>query len=195
MQTSARFLLVVGLGLGLPVSAAGRDACQLLTSAEITEVTGLPVSRMERGTDGCQWFTDEAAREKQTDATRNATLKKMSQGEPKSFEESQQNVENVFKNLGMPVQARGPLVSLSVNWKNGAEAEQGIKGGMAAAGGGTPGGRLEPVAGLGDRAYFGPVGSFLYVRKGPALVSFDLRSFPGTRDQAVTLARKVVSKI
>lgn len=59
-------------------------------------------------------------------------------------QESQANVENLFKNLGMPVQARGPLFSLEVDWKNGAEAEEGIKRGMAAAGRGTPGGKLEP---------------------------------------------------
>ncbi len=198
METSERVTLVVGVALGFAAGAAesgGRDVCGLLTAAEITQVTGLPVARTERGTDSCQWFADEAAQQKKTGDTRNATLKKMSQGEPATFQESQANVENFLKNMGMPVQIRSPLVSLEVDWKNGAQAEQSIKSGMAAAGGGTPGGKLEPVAGLGDRAYFGPVGAFLYVRKGPSLVSFDLRTFSGTREQAVALARMVVSRI
>ena len=77
MESSERLLLVVGAALGFAASAAesgGRDVCGLLTTAEITQLTGLPVPRMERGTDGCQWFADAAAQRKQTGDTRKATL-------------------------------------------------------------------------------------------------------------------------
>ena len=54
------------------------------------------------------------------------------------------------------------------------------------------GGRLEPIEGLGDHAYAGPMGAFFYVRKGPALISF---GGIGTREQTLALARRIVPKI
>jgi hypothetical protein len=87
-----------------------------------------------------------------------------------------------------------PLFAASIQ-SDADQAEAILKGTYAVIGGGAPGGKLEPVEGLGDRAYMGPVGSFLYVRKGPVLLNLDLRTFPGTREQAITLARRMVARL
>ena len=56
------------------------------------------------------------------------------------------------------------------------------------------GGKLEPIEGLGDRAYMGPAGSLLYARKGNAWLELDLRGFPGSREQAIQIARRLIAK-
>jgi hypothetical protein len=68
-----------------------------------------------------------------------------------------------------------------------------FKTSVAVAGGGLPGGRLEPIDGLGDRAYAGPAGAFYCVRKGSMFITFGFST--GTREQAIALAQKIVSRI
>jgi len=62
-------------------------------------------------------------------------------------------------------------------------------------GAGVPGGKLEPVEGLGDHAYMGPMGSLLYARKGAVWLELDLRTFPGSREQAIQIAERLLSKM
>jgi hypothetical protein len=68
-----------------------------------------------------------------------------------------------------------------------------LKGTVAITGGGLKGGSLEPIEGVGDRAFMGAMGAIFYARKGQALIQFGLGL--GDRDQAIALARLVVSRI
>ena len=89
----------------------------------------------------------------------------------------------------------GPRFVVSVQSENADQAEAIVKGTVAVVGAGAPGGKLEAIEGLGDRAYWGPVGSFLLVRKGPVLLNLGLQSFSGSREQAIALARRMVSRL
>ena len=86
-----------------------------------------------------------------------------------------------------------PLFAATVHWDGGDQGEAMLKGTVAVNSGGQPGGTLEPIEGLGDRAFIGAMGMLFYVRKGPTLVLFGAMGI--TRDQEIALARKFVSKI
>jgi hypothetical protein len=176
-------------------SAPARDVCALLPAAEVTELTTIPVELAEKTADGCKWFATAAAQREKGTATVTGTLEKMSKQEPATAEESARNVESVMKGLIGAVGAGGPFLVAAVQAENADQAEATLKATVAVVGAGLPGGKLEPVEGLGDRAYAGPGGSFLYVRKGPALVTLDLRQFFGTREQAIAVAKRLLSRI
>ena len=68
-----------------------------------------------------------------------------------------------------------------------------LQGAIGGIGGGLPGGRLEPIEGLGDRTFMGAMGALFYAREGPALITFGLGV--GSREQAIALARLIGSRI
>lgn len=172
-----------------------RDVCALLSAAEATEITGLPIERVEKTTDGCAWYANAAAQREKGTASVAGTFEKMSKQEPATAEEGVKNVESMFKGMIGAVGPARPLFAVSVQSENADQAEAILKGTIAAVGGGAPGGKLEAVEGLGDRAYWGPVGSFLVVRKGPVLLNLGLQTFSGSREQALALARRMVSRL
>jgi hypothetical protein len=174
---------------------SARDVCALLPAAEVTELTSIPIERAEKTADGCKWYATAAAQREKGTATVTGTLEKMTRQEPATAEEGARNVEAVMKGLIGAVGAGGPFLVAAVQSENADQAEATLKGTVAVVGAGLPGGKLEAVEGLGDRAYLGPGGSFLYVRKGPALVTLDLRQFFGTREQAIALAKRLLSRI
>ncbi len=171
------------------------DACALLSAAEATEITGIPIERVERTTDGCAWYANAAAQREKSTASASGTFEKMSKQEPATAEEAMRNVETMFKGFVGAAATSGPLFAVTVQSENADQAEAILKGTVAVVGAGTPGGKLEPVEGLGDRAYWGPVSSFLLVRKGPVLLNLGLSSFSGSREQAIALARRMVSRL
>lgn len=63
---------------------------------------------------------------------------------------------------------------------------------MAVGGGGASAGGLEPIDGLGDRAFMGAMGAIFYVRKGATLITFGSTA---TREQTIALARRIVPRI
>jgi hypothetical protein len=160
-----------------------------------TEITGIPIERVERTTDGCAWYANAAAQREKSTASASGTFEKMSKQEPATAEEAMRNVETMFKGFVGAASPSGPLFAVTVQSENADQAEAILKGTVAVVGAGTPGGKLEPVAGLGDRAYWGPVSSFLLVRKGPVLLNLGLSSFSGSREQAIALARRMVSRL
>ena len=172
-----------------------RDACALLSAAEATEITGLPIERVEKTTDGCAWYANAAAQREKGTASVAGTFEKMSKQEPASAEEGMRSVESMLKGMIGAAGPSGPLFAVSVQSENADQAEAILKGTVAVVGAGTPAAKLEPVEGLGDRAYWGPVGSFLLVRKGPVLFNLGLQTFSGTREQALALARRMVSRL
>jgi len=178
----------------LPQTRGSRpDVCSLLTSSEIADVTGLAIDRIEKKPDGCAWYANPAAMQQKGADTVRSTFETLNKQEPKSESEGLQSMEGMLKGLTGAASPNRPLFAVTVQWDHADEAEMTLKGTVGAIGGGMPGGRFEPIEGLGDRAYAGPAGSFYYVRKGPALVTFGLGV--GTRDQAVALARRVVSRL
>src|SRR5262249_32675341 len=113
--------------------------------------------------------------------------------EPKTADEGVRSMENMLKGLTGAAAPNRPFFGVTVEWERGAEAEATMKGTIAAVGGGMPGGKLEPVEGLGDRASWGQAGMFLYVRKGSAFLTVGMNA--GTREQAIELAKIIVPRL
>jgi hypothetical protein len=179
-----------------PTSARpARDVCALLPIQEAAEITSLPIERVEKVPGGCAWYASAAARRDKGVADAAGTIQKLTKQEPASADEGARDMETILKGLVGAASPAGPLFAVSVQSEGADQAEAVVKGTIAVVGGGQPGGSLEPVAGLGDRAYFGPAGSFLYVRTGPAWMEMDLRAFSGTREQALALARRLVARL
>jgi hypothetical protein len=171
----------------------GRDVCALLAAKDVTEITGVPIERTEKTPDGCEWYGNAAAQQQQGANTARATFEKLTKEEPKSAAEGVRTMENLMKGLGGAIAPTEPLFAATVHWDAGDQGEMMLKGTVAVNGGGQPGGGLEPIEGLGDRAFIGAMGMLFYVRKGPTLVLFGAMGI--TRDQEIALARKFVSKL
>jgi hypothetical protein len=80
-----------------------------------------------------------------------------------------------------------------VTWQGGAMAMKfagmafkGVSGGAAA---------FQPVAGIGDEAYVGPMGSTLMFRKGDVMVNLDLRMVGNNVDAAKVIAQKIAARL
>ena len=171
---------------------AAVDVCALLPAADVTEIMGLPIDRVEKKPDGCEWYANASAhRQKGVDTVR-GTFAKLSKEEPKSAEEGVRSMQNMLKGMTSAAAPDKPVFAVAIEWKDADQAEATIKTTIGVLSGGAPGGRLEPIGGLGDRAYAGPADVVFYVRKGAAFLTFGSL---GTRDQAIALMRRVVQRI
>lgn len=56
-------------------------------------------------------------------------------------------------------------------------------------------GSFQPVAGIGDEAYVGPMGSTLMFRESDVMVNMDLRVVGNNVDAAKVITRKIVSRL
>jgi hypothetical protein len=175
-------------------ATSSRDVCALISNAELARVTGFPIERTEKTSDGCRWFANAAARQQRGQDEIRSTFEKMATQEPSSFQDGLRSMEGLIKGAG-GLASSGLLFTATVQWTGADEAEATLQTTTAVLGAGLPGGQLEPVQGLGDRAFMGPMGSLLYVRKGAAWLELDLRTFPGSREQALQIARRLLSKI
>ncbi len=173
-------------------AARVRDVCALLSAQDVREITGVPIERVEKKVNGCEWYASAAAQQQQGRETARGTLHGLMKQEPKSAQDTVQTMENLVKGVAGAAAPDKPLFAASVDWENGDRAEVLLKGTVEANSPGVAGG-LEPVADVGDRAFIGAMGMLFYARKGPALVTFG--SMGITRDQEIALARKVVSKM
>ena len=113
--------------------------------------------------------------------------------EPKSANDAARTMENLVKGLGGAIAPNKPVFAATVRWENADQAEMMLKGTIAVNAAGQPGGGLEPIEGVGDRAFIGAMGTVFYVRKGAALIQFGAMGI--TREQEIALARKLVSKL
>jgi len=186
-----------GARAGTPPAQAAvhdRDVCALLSAQEVGEIAGVPIERLEKKPNGCEWYANADAQQRQGTATARATLDGLMKQEPKSADDTVKTMENLLKGLGGAAAPGKPLFAATVHWDDGDAAEVMMKGTVAANGGGAmPGGGLEPVPGVGDRAFIGAMGALFYARKGDALVLFGAMGI--TRDQEIALARRLISKI
>src|SRR3989304_5302659 len=105
-----------------------RDACALLSAAEATEITGLPIERVEKTTDGCAWYANAAAQREKGTASVAGTFEKMSKQEPASAEEGMRSVESMLKGMIGAAGPSGPLFAVSVQSENADQAEAILKG-------------------------------------------------------------------
>jgi hypothetical protein len=174
-------------------AADARDVCAFLAAKDVTEITGVQVERAEKTPNGCEWYASAAAQQQKGADTARTTFDKLTKEEPKSAADGVKTMENLLKGLGGAAAPTKPLFAATVHWTDGDQAETMLKGTVAVNGGGQPGGGLEPIEGLGDRAFIGAMGMLFYVRKGPALILFGAMGI--TRDQEIALARKFVSKL
>lgn len=174
-------------------SRSTTDLCALLSVKEMSDVTGLPIERAEKKDNGCEWFANASARQQQSADTVRSTFQQLTKQEPKSAQEGVRAMESMLTGMRGAVAPDKAVFAVTAQFENGDEGEAVMKGTVAVAGGGAPGGQLEPVEGLGDRAYWGPMGTFLLVRKGPAVLMFG--STLASREQAVALARRLVERI
>ena len=111
--------------------------------------------------------------------------------EPKSAQDGVKTMENLMKGLGGAVAPNKPLFAVLVQRENADAAEAMLKT-TVAVNGGSAGGGLEPIEGLGDRAFIGAMGAIFYVRKGNTLITLGSMT---TREQAIALARRIVPRI
>ena len=173
--------------------AAERDLCALVTIKEASDLAGLPIDRAEKKPNGCEWYANASARQQQgADAVRGA-FQQLTKQEPKNAQEGVRAMESMLSGMRGAASPATAVFGVTAQWENGDQGEAMMKGTVAVNSGGAPGGQLEPVEGLGDRAYWGPMGSFLLVRKGPAVLMFG--SALGSRDRAVAIARLIVQRI
>jgi hypothetical protein len=174
------------------VAAEAQDLCALLSAKEIEEIAGVPLERAEKKPNGCDWYANAAAQQQKGADTARGTLASLMKGEPKSAQDGVKSMENLLKGIGGAVAPDKPLFAVIVQRENADQGEMMLKGTVAINGGGAPGGGLEPVEGLGDRAFIGAMGALFYVRKGPALITL---GGMGTREQTIALARRIVPRI
>jgi hypothetical protein len=173
-------------------SASERDLCVLLSAKEIEEIAGVPIERSEKKPNGCEWFANAAAQQQKGAETARNTLAKLNKEEPKSAQELVGSMQNLLKGAGGAVAPDKPLFAVSVQRENADQAEALFKTTVAMGGGGAAGGGLEPIEGLGDRAFIGAMGAIFYVRKGATLITFGSMA---TRENTIALARRIVPRI
>lgn len=170
-----------------------RDLCALLAPKELTEITGVEIERAEKTPNGCEWYANAAAQQQKSADNARTTLKKLTGQEPKSATEGVRMFEDLLKGVGGAAAPTKPIFAATVHWNAGDGAETMLKGTVAANSAGLPNGGLEPIEGLGDRAFIGAMGMLFYVRKGSTLVLFGAMGI--TREQEIALARKFVSRL
>jgi len=172
--------------------AQAPDVCALLSAKEIEEIAGVPIDRAEKKPNGCDWYANAAAQQQKGADTARGTLASLMKEEPKSAQELVGSMQNLLKGAAGAVAPDKPLFAVLVQRENADAAEAMLKTTVAVGGGGASGGGLEPIEGVGDRAFMGAMGAIFYVRKGPALITFGSM---GTREQAIALARRIVPRI
>ena len=163
------------------------DVCALLPAKEVTEITGLPIERVEKKPDGCEWYAPAAAQQQKGADTVRDTFKQLSAKEPKSAEEGVKSMSNLLNGLQGAVGPNKPVFAVTVQHKDADQAEAVLRTTVS-----MNGGHVDAIEGLGDRAFGGPMGVFFYVRKGPALITF---GGIGSREQTLALARRIVPRI
>lgn len=163
------------------------DVCALLPAKEVSAITGLPIDRVEKKPDGCEWYANPAAQQQRGAETTRDTFKQLSAQEPKSAEEGVKRMSNLLNGLQGAVGPNKPVFAVTVQHKDADQAEAVLRTTVS-----MNGGKVDTIEGLGDRAFGGPVGVFFYVRKGPALITF---GGIGTREQTLALARRIVPRI
>ena len=163
------------------------DVCALLPAKEVTEITRLPIDRVEKKPDGCEWYANAAAQQQKGADTVRDTFKQLSAQEPKSAEEGVKRMGNLLNGLQGAVGPNKPVFAVTVQHKDADQAEAVLRTTVS-----MNGGHVDAIEGLGDRAFGGPVGVFFYVRKGPALITF---GGIGSREQTIALARRIVPRI
>jgi hypothetical protein len=84
-------------------------------------------------------------------------------------------------------------LGIQVTWQGGALAMN--IAGMALRGVAGSVGSFQPVAGIGDEAYVGPLGSTMMFRKGDVMVNMDLRMAGNNVDAAKAIAQKILSRL
>jgi hypothetical protein len=173
-------------------AAEAQDVCALLSAKEIEEIASVPIERMEKKPNGCDWYANAAAQQQKGTDTARGTLAKLMKEEPKSAQDAGKSMENLLKGLSGAAAPNKPLFAVLVQRENADGAEAMLKTTVAVGGGGAAGGGLEPIEGLGDRAFIGAMGAIFYVRKGATLITFGSMT---TREQAITLARRIVPRI
>jgi hypothetical protein len=174
-------------GAGRPSTTAATDVCGLLPAAEVTEVTGLPIERVQKKPDGCEWYATATAQQQKGVDTARDTFKKLSAQEPKTADEGVKSVQDIFNGLRGAAGPNQPVFAVTVQHNDVDQAEALLRGTVA-----MNGGHVDAIDGLGDRAFAGPMGAFFYVRKGAALITF---GGVGSRDQTIALARRIVPRI
>jgi len=84
-------------------------------------------------------------------------------------------------------------LGVQVTWQGGALAMKFASMAFKGVAGGAGG--FQPVAGLGDEAYVGPMGSTLMFRKGDVMVNLDLRMVGNNAEAAKVIAQKIVARL
>jgi hypothetical protein len=163
------------------------DVCALLPVKEVAEITRLPIDRVEKKPDGCEWYANAAAQQQRGAETTRDTFKQLSAQEPKTAEEGVKRMGNLLNGLQGAVGPNKPVFAVTVQHKDADQAEAVLRTTVS-----MNGGHVDAIEGLGDRAFGGPVGAFFYVRKGPALITF---GGIGSREQTIALARRIVPRI
>ena len=167
------------------------DVCALLSAKEIEEIAGVPIERADKKPNGCDWYANTAAQQQKGADTASGTLASLMKEEPKSAQDGVKTMENLMKGLGGAVAPNKPLFAVLVQREN-ADAAEAMLRTTVAVNGGSAGAGLEPIEGLGDRAFIGAMGAIFYVRKGNTLITLGSMT---TREQAIALARRIVPRI
>jgi hypothetical protein len=173
-------------------AAEGSDVCALLSAKEIEEIAGVPIERAEKKPDGCDWYANATAQQQKGADTVRDTFAKLNKQEPKSAQELVGSMQNLLKGAASAASPDKPLFAVLVQRENADAAEATLKATVAITGGGAPGGGLEPIEGLGDRAFTGAMGAIFYVRKGSTLITLGSTT---TREQTIAFARRIVPRI
>lgn len=170
-----------------------RDPCDLLSAGDIADVTTITVERVKKTPNGCEWYANPAVERGKSVEGARGTLETLMKREPKTAEDGMRSMTSLLKSATGAIDPGKPLFAVTVQWENADQAEATLRTPVNAMGGGLPGGGLEPVPGLGDRAFIGAADALFYARKGDTLVMFGWTV--ATREQAIALAKRVISRI
>jgi hypothetical protein len=163
-----------------------RDVCALLPAKEVTEITGLPIERVQPSR-RLRVYANAAAQQQKGAATTRDTFNKLNAQEPKTAQDGVHSMENLLNGLRGAAGPNQPVFAVTVQRGDVDQAEALLRSTVA-----MNGGQVDAIDGLGDRAFGGPMGAFFYARKGAVLITF---GGIGSREQTIALARRIVPRI
>lgn len=178
-------------------SMTHKNACDLLSAAEVEQITGIPVARADNGSSdkagSCEYFAKPEARDLLT-----AKMKKSFNDAQKSGSSEAQGAAQALSGVRSLLGAatagtNSPFFGFSVDYENG----QAMINAIAIAGNLMPtaskiGGK---VLGLGDDAYMDPTATMLAVRKGRAGITLTMSMLPDSQNKGPELARTIVGRL
>lgn len=173
-----------------------RDACLMLTKQEAERILGIPLERVEAGSQAhsseerCDYYAPAGTAKVSAEQTAER-LKQFGKSQSgNNGEVNLKELEGVLKGFGASMNdGTAPILVVTIYRGDAHAAIVGLNLGTA-----LTGLKAEKVAGPWDEATMGPLNSLMTVRKGDNGFMLDLSQLPGGREKGLEIAKTIVEK-